>query len=141
MASVSGAHSYIASPQRPATEGEGHEEQSRRPCPSLIEEHALHPAPPRTTPNEEPIAGPDCRCTLNGRAGRAGQRRPLAAGDEIGVSAMDMHGETNCPDALKAQEGHILSVLGEGPARVEDGRLLLTGRGGVGLIYREDPAD
>ena len=45
--------------------------------------------------------------------------------------------DLECPAALRAQDGHVVSVLGDGfvPA-IEEGRLTLMDRGGVGLVYR-----
>ena len=45
--------------------------------------------------------------------------------------------DLECPAALRAQDGHVVSVLGDGfVPTVEGGLLTLMDPGGVGLVYR-----
>jgi heat shock protein HslJ len=55
------------------------------------------------------------------------------------VSMTDMTAEGQCPAELEAQDGHVVTVLGDGFRAVVDGQLLtLTSSGDLGLVYRSD---
>ena len=53
------------------------------------------------------------------------------------MTEMTAHGE--CPAELEAQDGHVVTVLGDGFSAGVDGQLLtLTSSGDLGLVYRSD---
>lgn len=57
------------------------------------------------------------------------------SGDEIAFSTFGAKG--NCPDQLREQDGHVVSVLGDGfRPTIEENRLTVIGRGDLGLQYR-----
>jgi heat shock protein HslJ len=59
------------------------------------------------------------------------------SGAEVQMPEMAAEGE--CPADLQAQDGHVVSVLGDGFRVAIDGRALtLTSRGGLGLAYHVD---
>jgi len=54
--------------------------------------------------------------------------------DEVGLTRFMADGD--CPAELQAQDGHVVTVLGDGfTAEVADGRLTLTSTGNLGLSY------
>lgn len=56
-------------------------------------------------------------------------------GDEIDFPIFGAKG--NCPEGLRDQDGHVVTVLGDGFApTIEGDRLTLIDRGGLGLEYR-----
>jgi heat shock protein HslJ len=60
--------------------------------------------------------------------------RYILTGDEVQVTELEMLGE--CPAALQAQDGHVVTVLGDGfVAEVEGNRLTLSSSGNDGLSY------
>jgi heat shock protein HslJ len=60
-------------------------------------------------------------------------------GDEIAFPTFGAEG--NCPEELRDQDSHVVTVLGDGFApTVEGGRLTLLDRGGLGLEYRAAPS-
>lgn len=70
----------------------------------------------------------------------------IETGDEILLTTFGVRddspnvaadGTTTCDEAVVAQEDHVLSVLGDGfRAEIEEQRLILTSRDGLGLGYR-----
>ena len=62
----------------------------------------------------------------------------LARGEQIFAPSFGMDG-SECPADLSQQDGHVVSVIGDGfvPSVVED-LLTLTDPGGVGLVYRAE---
>ena len=57
-------------------------------------------------------------------------------GNQILATAMDLN-ELECAPDLADQDGHVVSVIGDGfVPSVEDGLLTLLDPGGVGLVYR-----
>jgi heat shock protein HslJ len=57
-------------------------------------------------------------------------------GGEIVVTEMTM-GEQDCPDDLRAQDSHVVEVIGDGFRVAVDGNTLtLSSRGELGLVYR-----
>ena len=61
----------------------------------------------------------------------------IVSGAEVAMTEMTAHGE--CPADLEAQDGHVVSVLGDGFRTVVDGQLLtLSSTGDLGLVYRSD---
>jgi heat shock protein HslJ len=61
----------------------------------------------------------------------------VVSGAEVAMTEMTAHGE--CPAQLEAQDGHVVTVLGDGFRAVIDGQLLtLTSSGDLGLVYRSD---
>lgn len=72
--------------------------------------------------------------------------RYVTRGDEVQVT--DLAAEGDCSPALRDQDGHVVTVLGDGFRAAVDGRrLTLTSDGGLGLSYlaagtgSEAPAD
>lgn len=60
------------------------------------------------------------------------------AGAEVTMPEMAAEGE--CPPDLQAQDGQVISVLGDGFRASVDGQMLnLTSSGGLGLVYRAEP--
>jgi heat shock protein HslJ len=61
----------------------------------------------------------------------------IVSGAELVMTEMSAHGE--CPAELEAQDGHVVTVLGDGFRAVVDGQLItLTSSGDLGLVYRSD---
>jgi hypothetical protein len=59
------------------------------------------------------------------------------SGADVAMTEMTAHGE--CPAELETQDGHVVTVLGDGFRAVVDGQLLtLTSSGDLGLVYRSD---
>lgn len=59
----------------------------------------------------------------------------VEAGEEIVVTESEARGE--CTENLRAQDDHVVTVLGDGfRASVEGDQLTLTSQGGLGLVYR-----
>jgi heat shock protein HslJ len=64
--------------------------------------------------------------------------RYQVAGAEVRMPEMAAEGE--CPPDLQAQDGQVITVLGDGfRASVEGQVLNLTSSGGLGLVYRAEP--
>ena len=56
-------------------------------------------------------------------------------GDEIAFTTFGARG--NCPEELREQDGHVVTVLGDGfTPEIEGDRLTIVDRGGLGLEYR-----
>jgi heat shock protein HslJ len=75
-------------------------------------------------------------------AGSTGSRvltgRYILRGDEILATELRADGD-DPPPALARQDEHIVGVIGDGfTAAVQDGQLVLTSTGNVGLVYRPD---
>jgi heat shock protein HslJ len=61
----------------------------------------------------------------------------IVSGAEVAMTEMTAHGE--CPAELEAQDGHVVTVLGDGFSTGVDGQVLtLTSSGDLGLVYRSD---
>jgi hypothetical protein len=56
-------------------------------------------------------------------------------GDEI--LAAELAAEGHCPAGLAEQDGHVVTVLGDGfTVAIEGNQLTLTSTGNLGLVYR-----
>jgi heat shock protein HslJ len=62
----------------------------------------------------------------------------MERGDQIDAPSWGMD-ETECPPALQAQDGHVVTVIGDGfIPTLDGGRLTLMDVDGTGLVYRAD---
>lgn len=77
--------------------------------------------------------------TLEGSTGcRSLRGRWTTNGDQILFPEFAADGE--CPEQLQAQDGHVVTVLGDGfRAAVEGEQLTVTSTGDLGLVYRAEP--
>jgi len=63
----------------------------------------------------------------------------IEQGDQIEAPSLAMD-ESECPADLRAQDDHVVSVIGDGFVPSIQGDLLtLTDPGGIGLAYRSGP--
>lgn len=81
------------------------------------------------------------RLTPGGRIeGSTGCRRITGRWQESGsrIEMSEFGAEGTCPPSIEEQDGHVVSVLGDGfTAEIEGGTLTLSGTsGGLGLVYR-----
>jgi heat shock protein HslJ len=76
--------------------------------------------------------------TLNGSTGcRSFTGTWVEQGEQIVATSLAMDG-AECPAGLQAQDGHVVSVVGDGfVPTLERDLLTLTDPGGVGLVYRD----
>lgn len=62
----------------------------------------------------------------------------IEEGEQILATTMSM-GEGECPAELAEQDGHVVSVVGDGfVPTIEESLLTLTDPGSIGLVYRPD---
>jgi len=63
----------------------------------------------------------------------------IEQGDQIEAPSLAMD-ESECPADLRAQDDHVVSVIGDGfVPSIQDDLLTVTDPGGIGLVYRSGP--
>lgn len=86
------------------------------------------PAILRLDPDGTLEAGTGCR-------GFSGEY--TVSGDTVWFTTFGQDGDAECPPGMAAQDGHVVTVLGDGfTAAIEGDLLTLTSTGGLGLVYR-----